>query len=370
MAGRQAGGPETYEHCLVRALAEVAPRNEYYVYCLSRPAADSFGAARANVRYHVLWPRLRWVSIAAILPIALRAAKLDVFHATFVPPPFAVRDYVFTMHDDSMFRHPEFYPPAIRWRLQNLVRRGLKRARLVLCISESVRASVAEAFRLPEERLAVVYHGVDPRFGPRPLDLVRRELAQRYGLHEPYTLFVGRLTARKNPVRMLEAFHRFRQEAKCPVKLVLAGNRSWTAEGFDEAMTRLGLQDSVIELGHVPDEDLPWLYCGALMLVFPSLWEGFGLPVIEAMASGTPVITSNVSSLPEVAGDAAVLVDPYSTDAIGDAMTRVFQDPGLRETLRARGLERARRFVWGETARQTLAAYTRARAGAAAGAEP
>jgi glycosyltransferase involved in cell wall biosynthesis len=168
------------------------------------------------------------------------------------------------------------------------------------------------------------------------------------------------LVARKNIIRMLEAFHHFRHEVKSEIKLVLAGTKSWTSEGIDETIERLKLKDHVIELGYVNNHDLPVLYSGAEMFVFPSLWEGFGIPVIEAMACSTPVLTSNNSALPEVAGGAAVLIDPYSVEDIASGMYKLFSDATLRQSLRAKGLERAKFFTWRRTAQQTLEAYKRA----------
>jgi glycosyltransferase involved in cell wall biosynthesis len=360
MAGRQAGGPETYEHNLVRALAALDSHNEYHIFCLDRTAADSFRLAQENVAYHVLWPTTRWISIPAALPMALLRSKVELLHVTFTPPPFSPTNYVFTMHCFSTFAHPEFYAPAILWRLNKLILKGLKKARLVLCVSENVRDLVADKFKVPSERLAVVYNGVGDNFRPVASKHARYVLRHVHGIHHPYILNVGRLEARKNIVRLLEAFSQFQHEIEPDMKLVLVGRRAWASAGIDAAIDRLKLKDHVIEIGYVNHQDLPVLYSGAAMFVFPSLWEGFGIPVLEAMACGTPVITSNVSCLPEVAGDAAVLVDPYSVPELTDSMYKVFADAALREALCARGLARATLFTWQRTAQQTLAAYNKA----------
>jgi len=365
MAGREAGGPETYERCLVRSLAALGGADDLRVFCLDRRARESFtpGApGAAGVSYHVLRPSARWVSITATLPWRLWRGGIDLLHATFIPPPFSPTQYVFTMHCFSTFAHPEFYPPAIRWRLNSSIKRGLGQARLILCVSENVRDLTAEKFKLPPERLQVVYNGIGDEFLPRAgeeteRDAARREVAAQYDIHDPYLLFVGQLKARKNVVRLLEAFHRFRQEAPAEVKLVLAGRRSFTSEGINETLERLRLRQSVVELGHLRHEALPALYRAAEVFVFPSLWEGFGIPVIEAMACHTPVVTSNVSSLPEVAGGCAVLVDPYSVEDLAAGMYRAYTDAGLRAVLRAKGFDRANQFTWQRTARETLAAY-------------
>jgi glycosyltransferase involved in cell wall biosynthesis len=357
MAGRQAAGPETYEVALVRSLAALDSGNEYHVFCLSEEARNAFAVEQKNFAFHVLRPGVRWVSITATLPIAMLRARLDVFHATFIPPPFIPARLVYTLHDLTSFHNPEFYHPAVRWRLNHSIRTGLKRARMILCVSDCVRKMAAEQFAIPLERMTAVHHGVGERFRPMNAEEARRVVRQQYGIDRPYLLFVGQMKTRKNMARILEAFGRFRQDGDSKLALVLAGRRGQTSEFLDESIRRLGLSGCVIEPGHVSDEQLPALYNAAEMLVFPSLFEGFGFPVIEAMACGTPVITSNVSALPEVAGDGAVLVDPLSVDALLAAMRHIHCDAAFAQKLRGQGLERARHFTWKRAAEQTVAAY-------------
>lgn len=360
MAGRQAGGPETYEHSLLASLAELDHTNDFHVYCLSRMAADSFGVHARNVHYHVLRPRTRWISVAATLPLKLMTSGVDLMHATFTPPPFSPKPYVFTHHCFSTFAHPEFYDSAILLRLNSLIQRGLKRARLILCVSENVRDLTAERFKIPLERMRVVYNGVGAQFQPVDAVQARTQLASRYNIRDPYVLYVGKLEARKNIVRLLEAFNQVRHEAGRGMKLVLAGRRTPTGCGIDEAIAKLDLGGDLIELGHLPNSDLPLLYAGAQLFAFPSLWEGFGIPVVEAMACGAPVLTSNLSSLPEITGGAALMVDPYSTTDIAAAMNAVLSNGVLADKLRLAGLTQAKRFSWKATAEGTLAAYWQA----------
>lgn len=358
MAGRKAGGPETYEQGLVRSLAEIDHANEYHLFCLSGGAARSFRLSQGNISYHVLRPGIRWISIPLVLPLAIRHSGIDFLHATFVPPPYCPTEYVFTVHGVDMFEHPEFYPSVVRWRLNHLIRTGLRNAKLVLCVSETVKNIIAERFKLPRERLVVSYNAVGSHFRPTESREVPTVLQQKYGIREPYALYVGKLQACKNIVRILTAFHQFHQETNSDMKLVLVGRRTWTSSGIDETIHHLQLADHVLELGYVAHDDLPVVYCGASMFVFPSLSEGFGMPVIEAMACGVPVVTSRVDALPEIAGNAALLVDPYSAEDIASAMHRIYNSDQLRVTLRERGLERAKLFSWHRTAQQTLSAYT------------
>lgn len=365
MAGRQAGGPETYEHGLVRELADVGNQHQFDIFCLDQAATSSFGFARDNVRFHTLRSPARWLTMSALLPLRLWRTPLSLLHATFIPPPFSPRRYVFTMHDTGMFAHPEFYHPRVRLRLNGLLARGVARATRILCVSETARALVAEHFKINPDRVIAVHNGVNGEFKPLPAEATAATLARKFGLRAPYVLFVGQLKVRsKNLTRLLEAFAGFRPQGPAGVRLVLAGRRPthepYAATLLDEEIARLKLQEHVTELGHVADEDLPLLYNGAEVFLFPTLWEGFGLPVVEAMACGTPVITSNISCLPEVAGEAAILVDPHSVEEMVDALKRVCNDASLRQTLRARGFARAAEFTWRRAAQKTLRVYEEA----------
>lgn len=356
-AGSSSGGPERYEVELVRGLAARDTRNEYRLFCLFRGGPERIGVDAPNVRYEVLSPQVRVVSMLSSLPWKLWRRDLDVVHATFVPPPLTPRDYMFTLVCSSMFEHPEFYPPAIRARLLFLFGRAVRKAALILCISEHIRDYVRERFAIAEERLAVVYLGVNPAFRPIDDGECRRFLSDRYGIDQPYFLFSGRWEPRKNIARILEAFALYKRDSRSPLKMVFTGEHTWAAEEAEAVIAREGLGAEIIDLGKSPVDELPYLYAGAQALVYPSLWEGFGLPIVEAMAAGTPVITSNNSSMAEIGGDAALLVEPRSVEQIAEAMQRSVSDRRLRARLREKGLQRARRFSWERTAAETLAAY-------------
>ena len=362
MTGRQAGGPETYERSLVDSLARVDQENSYHTYSLTKTAPALLPRPGPAMRHHVLKPPLRVISTALSLPLALLRDRIDLLHAPFTPPPISPRPYVFTHHCFSTFNHPEFYAPGVLLRLNALIKRGLHSASRIICVSHCTLELTADLFKLDRSRMHVVHNGVGSQYVPTDRSVAQGLMAQRHSLNCPYLLYVGKLETRKNIARLLEAFHRFRHEAGEPVQLVLAGNRTLTSDGIDDTIRRLGLAPHVVEIGYVPDADLPLLYAGAQAFVFTTLWEGFGIPVLEAMASGTPVITSNLSSLPEVSGDAALLVDPYRIDDMAEAMLKLWRSPALRDTLRDRGLVNASRFSWDNTARQTLAVYRAAAA--------
>ena len=361
--GRMDGGPETYERNLVRALSAADHESEFHVFCFGRGAAAGLGPLPENVRIHALWPSTRWISVPVSLPLGLLKEGLSFFHATVYPPPFSPIDLVFTMHDVSPFVHPEFFPPPILRRLVPLVRTGTRSARLVICGSEHARDTTLDIFDIDPERVVVIHHGVDPRLAPVPPAEARQAVRKSLGLQRPYVLYLGKLMDRKNVVRLIEAYAAFRADHGADTQLVLAGRRFYDTGLIDETIGRLGLGADVAEIGYVPDHLLPALYSAAEMSVYPTLWEGFGLPVVEAMACGTPVVASNTSCIPEIAGGAALLVDPLSVDDIAHAIGLLHESADKRRELRQKGLARAASFTWAESARKTLAAYRRLTAG-------
>ena len=359
MVGRAAAGPETYELRLVRALAAIDHETEYHVFCLDTAAVQALGINQPNFVLHVLSPANRWLSVSLSLPLAIRRYKVELLHATFTPPPFSPVDYLFTMHGAVTFSHPHFYSPLVRARLNTLLRRGITKSRLIVCVSEFVKQELIERFDVPDERLITVYHGVGDEFRHFPAELAQHEVARNYQLTRPYYLYVGKLHANKNIVRLVEAFHAFITDTGADHLLVLAGRLVWGSEGIMATVARLDLDERVRFIGHRTQAELPALYNAATAFVFPTLWEGFGLPVVEAMACGTPVIASDIACIPEVTGGAALLVNPLSTAALAQAMTDIYNDSELREGLRTCGIMRARCFDWHHTATATLDAYRR-----------
>jgi glycosyltransferase involved in cell wall biosynthesis len=244
--------------------------------------------------------------------------------------------------------------------MQILVPFSMKRAALVLTVSEFSKQSIVDTYHIPPERILVTYNGVSPMF--RPLEgasSIPLERLERLRIHPPYILGVGNLQPRKNLEGLLRAYADLRKRRSPPHRLVLVGQSSWQGHRVGEEVARLGLADWVTLPGYLSNDDLVSLYNLADVFVYPSIYEGFGLPVIEAMACGTPVITSNVSSLPEVAANAAVFIDPESEAEISAALEQLIDDRGLRIRLREAGLARAKLFSWRRTAEQTIEAYRR-----------
>jgi glycosyltransferase involved in cell wall biosynthesis len=348
MVGRKAGGLESYEVGLINALAELDSENQYHLFCLSSESVSSLPSRAPNFSCHSLWPGNRWISLPVTLPIAAKT-RVDLLHATFVRPPFCPVSTVFSVHDLGMFTNPEFYHPALRWRMNQLIRSGIRRSKMVICVSNTIRELVREEFRVPDERLMTVYHGVSSRF--RPLSVEQTEpVIRKYDLRRPYFLFVGQLREGiKNLTRLVKAFHLYRSRGNPEIQLVLAGRRPYQARypaaGLDATIRDLGLAAQVRELGYIDDNDLPALYGRAEILAFPSLCEGFGFPVLEAMACGTPVLTSNTDTLREISGGAAWTVDPTSIEEIAHGMSHLSSDSAIRTELRAKGFKRAATFT-------------------------
>lgn len=325
---------------------------------------------RRSTRWDTQRPLRRILWEQAALPLLARQARLDLLHgAVNVNPALSPCPTVVTVHDLSFMRYPQAFPPMQRAYLHSQVRRSVRAARRVIAVSQATRQDVIDLFGAPPDRIDVVYNGVDASFCPAPAGEVEA-FRRRAGLPDRFILHLGTLEPRKNLVRLVQAFAQVRgQDAGRPaVKLVLAGGKGWDYDAIFAEVARQGLEQEVLFPGYVPDEELAWWYRAAALFVYPSLLEGFGLPVLEAMACGAPVVTSNLSSLPEVAGDAALLVDPTSVDALAAALLRLLAGADLARELRSRGLAQAARFPWSRTAHETAAVYRRALPGLAGGA--
>lgn len=304
-----------------------------------------------------LWHRLK-----VPVPVEWITGPVDLFHAPdYLAPPCRQARQVITVHDLSFLRHPEYADPALARFLSSTVPGAIRRAALVLADSEFTRSELLSLLNLPPYQAAVVYGGVGSEFQPGDPDGASA-VAKRYDLEAGYVLFVGRIEPRKNIGTLLKAYKLLIDRKDQTGTLVIAGGRGWLYEPIFRLADELRLADHVRFLGHVPDPDLPALMSGASVFVFPSYYEGFGLPPLEAMACGTPVVAGEVGSLREVLGDAALLVPPDDTEALAVAIRRARTDEVLREQLRERGLDRAARFTWDAAAKQLLDAYEQAAA--------
>jgi alpha-1,3-rhamnosyl/mannosyltransferase len=357
-----------YTRQLVQALARLGEDERYYVLApyplriVKRRAPRPLGFTEPNVELIVPgW----WTTARARLQRRLgRDAELncgidppcDVFHATNNIFPYRVpaAHRVLTIHDLTLLLFPEWHPADRRARMAPALEPAVTRASHIITPSRSTRDDVLKLLPVEPERVSVIPEGVAPGFTPRPAAEVAVRLAP-LGLRQgEYLLFMGTIEPRKNLLRLLRALE-LTPAAIGP--LVLAGGHGWNNAAIRATVDRLARGGRVRSLGYVPDELRPVLLSGARAFVYPSLYEGFGLPPLEAMACGAPVLTSNVSSLPEVVGDAALFVSPDDVDGLAAALALLWDDEALRADLRARGLVQARRFSWERTARSTLDVY-------------
>ncbi len=310
------------------------------------------------------WVRIVWEQ--TIQSLAAAREHVDLLHGlAFASPLVGHCPTVVTVHDLSFALFPEFFRGPNASYLRLFTRISCRRAARIIAVSEHTRADVIRLYQVTAERVEAVPHGVDARFFPRPADEIARFRHTR-ALPEHFILFVGTLEPRKNLVRLIEAFSNLKSRVAsrklqvAGLKLVLVGGKGWYYDQVFATIERLDLKDQVIWAGYVFPDDLPWWYNSAEVFALPSRYEGFGLPLLEAMACGTPVVTSTASSLPEVAGDAALVAPPDDVDALADALYRVLTDDALRQELCARGLARAATFTWEATARRTAAVYRHA----------
>lgn len=348
-------------------LAEFArdPRGHTFdVFVAEPPVARAL--ADGHLRFHpsgpsTIRPTRRIVWEQTVLPRQLRALRPELLHGMAYALPIGWSGpSVVTVYDLSFLRFPRAFNVANRVYLAASVRAAVRRARRVLTISEHARRDIVRLLGVPEPRVDVTYPAAEERYTVLEKDRVAAFRAAR-GLPETFILTVGTLEPRKNVAGLLAAYARLR--APRP-PLYVVGGSGWRVSPIFERLGRLGIADDVHFVGFVPDDELPLWYNTARLFVFPSLYEGFGLPVLEALACGTPVIASDVASLPEVGGKAAVLVSPQDTDGLTRAMQRVLDDARLRTELRAAGRIQASRFSWRAMAEQTAASYARAVASA------
>jgi len=359
---QQHAGIGRYADELARALIALRPEDDWRLFYVDPenrvPAPPLDRVARTTL----CQSNKRW-RLSVLLNIYSRRAmdsQLDarggLFHATdHLLPPLAHTRSVFTLHDLTVLKFPAAHTQLNRCFLRWMLPRFLQAADAVIADSHCTKQDALQLYRLSADRVHVVHLGVDARFKPIEAASARR-VQEGYQLPERFILAVSTIEPRKNLIVLLEAYQALRQRQP-DIQLVMAGKRGWHSEPFFERLQALGLTDKVRLLGFVPDGDLPALYSLAEIFAFPSLYEGFGLPVLEAMACGTPVICSNTSSLPEVAGEAALQIAPADVPAWAQALEQIASNSALRASLRERGLKQAARFTWENTARQTYALY-------------
>lgn len=361
---KQTGGIGRYARELAAALAAIDRSNAYRLFAAGSKSADLPALPGENFSWRSTrlssgWLARLWHRAGLRLPIETFTGPVDLYHATDFVLPATRGDTrtLLTVHDLSFVRVPSAASPPLKAYLDAVVPPSVEKADRILADSEATKADLIELYQTPDYKITVLYSGVNPRFQRVDGADAHQRLRRKYGLaNTPYVLSVGTVQPRKNYSRVVEALSILRQ-AGHDLNYVIAGGSGWLEAELEATIERKGMAGHVQLLGLVDDEDLPALYSGARMLAMASLYEGFGLPVLEAMACGTPVITSNLSSLPEVGGEAALLVDPNDSNAIRDAILRLETDAETRKRLIKAGYQQAERFSWERAARRLKAIY-------------
>jgi glycosyltransferase involved in cell wall biosynthesis len=355
--GHRRSGSETYTYNLLRHLGHLEPNGDRYVAYLDGPQAlDGI----------TLWPHLikkpiptsiSHLRFGLFYPLESWRNSFDVLHSQFSVPPFLRARSVLTVYDLAFERFPQFFDAKQLLQMKVLMPWSCRRADHIITISEFSKRDLVETYRVEPERITVTYPGPSENCQPLDQGQAQDRLREAYGIDPPFILYVGNLEPRKNLSRLLEAFAELKRKDLIEDKLVIVGQKAWRYDGIFETLRKNSLEQRVILTGYVPSVALPAFYNAASLLMYPSLFEGFGLPVVEAMACGTPVITSLGSSLEEIADGAAVLVDPYSVSSMAAAIDKVANSTHIQRELRQAGLARAACFSFRKMAEQTRSVY-------------
>jgi glycosyltransferase involved in cell wall biosynthesis len=349
------GGIAKYIRRLAEFLPPLAPSHTHFHF-YRRGHTEVF--ARPARRVACFTPAHHQLETWA-LGTELLPHQLHLLHSPdFIPPRWGAKKFVITVHDLAFLRYPQFLTPESRHYYNEQIQYAVQHAHAISADSYATQADLINLLNVPEEKITPIHLGLDPQFHPRPPEEVATVLA-RHRLPRGFILFVGTFEPRKNVPTLLKAYAALRAHWPSAPPLALAGNRGWL---FDEAQTlarELNLQAHTCFMENFPSADLPATYCGAGVVALPSHYEGFGFPVLEAMGSGTPVVMSNVSSLPEVGGEAVLSCDPTDVEALANALYRALTDSTLRAQLIESGLARAQTFTWEKTAQETMRLYER-----------
>ncbi len=361
---RQKAGIGNYVRRLVDALLAQDTVNSYTLLTSGRPTRERPFPQADNVRGRSIYIPDRYLNIIWYrwrLPLYTTyfSGQVDIYHGPdfALPPTGKTLRKVVTVHDLAFLEHPEYAVPSLAATLGKVVPEAVAAADVVCTVSQEVSRTLIKHFHTPREKLTVIPNGVSPYFRRITDPILLQSTHHKFGLKHPFVLGVGTLEPRKNHIGLIKAFYQAQKKKNGPAMLALAGGKGWLYEETMQLVEELKLTKKVRFLGRVTDLELVTLYSMADVFAFPSFAEGFGVPPLEAMACGVPVITSNTSSLPEVVGNAGLLVDPHNTGELSTAIMRILGDKQLQEDLRQKGYERVKHFTWQEAARKMLTVY-------------
>lgn len=358
--GTSAGGTEVYERCLLNALFNESRKSSdlHIVPVLSYKRALDSLSPDLRPACRVLEPGGKLSTLGKTW-LEVKHIKPDVIHACFVIPPlFNNILVVATIHDIGFIRYKNHYPSLLAWRLEKALYRTLEKAEKIVAVSESTRQDVLKMSNIRSDKIVTVYNGLDTNFCQHTNSEKDKDLLGRYGVDRSYILYTGKLEPRKNVPVLIEAYNHFRQSGRYDGQLVIVGSpQTFMCKQAQERIDSSPFRKDIIQTGYVGDVHVPLFYAKADVLCFISLYEGFGFPVLEAMASGTPVVCSNSTCLPEIVGDAGLLVDPHDSTMVADALDRAINDKNLRNQLISKGKKRAAVFTWEKAAQMMINLY-------------
>jgi glycosyltransferase involved in cell wall biosynthesis len=353
-----------YAESLAQALVQEHPERFAFFYNRDRETSPLVGLESMPTRTvragYKPWRMAVWLGQLLGLGFERLVPEAELYHATeHLLLPLRRVPTVLTVHDLIYHLFPEYHKPLNYWFLNGAMPLFAQRTRAIIAVSESTKQDLIRCYGIPQDKIAVVHEAAAPHFRPASPEAIAAVRA-RYGLPEGFILTVGTIEPRKNLSRLLDALQRLRQQKGDDARLVVVGSKGWLYEGFFRRLEELQLGDAVLLPGYIPDADLPAIYSAARVFVLPSLYEGFGLSVLEAMACGTAVVCSRTSSLPEVGGDAAHYFDPTDVEEMAEAIGAVWHDETLQGAMSRRGLAQVARFSWARAAEETMAVYQQA----------
>lgn len=327
---------------------------KFEIFLKDRPMSD-FPNVSENWQYKVFGPKKLWTQLALPAHLLLSKSKPDIFFTpSHYAPRFSPCPTVISIMDVAYAHYPQLFAKKDLYQLEQWTKYSVKKASAIITISEASKRDILKTYTLSEDKVSVVYPGIKPMQGLTPHIYPTQELQRKFGIKEKYLLFVSTLQPRKNIVRLIEAFSRLKETKDHKLQLVIVGKKGWLYEEILAAPDQFAVSQDVLFLDFVSNDELAVLYQHAQAFVFPSLYEGFGLPILEAMKYGCPVITSNVSSMPEAGGDAAEYVDPLDVEDITKKIEKVLSDGSLRKEMIAKGKKQIEKFSWEKAGKETL----------------
>lgn len=356
-----------YTYQLVRHLLKIDKKNDYFLFfdrTVQERRLAKFKQENARI---IFFPFIQYTKFLPtgyshfLVSAFLARQKLDVFHSPTLSLPQSYRaPSVVTAHDLTVYKFPDLYTDKQSSLLKTIIPQAVRQAKKIIAVSQSTKKDLGEIFGVESERIKVIYHGLDERFFRKSDPKVIKDIQKKFNISNDYLLFLGTLESRKNIIRIIEAYERLREKINYSYQLVLAGAPGGNFNEIKKRIDESKYREDILLPGYIEADDLDPLFEGAKIFVFPTLYEGFGLPIIEAMANGVPVVTSNISSLPEIAEGNAVLVDPFNVAEITQAIFDLLTKPDMSQEFSQHGKEKAKEFDWQKTAKETLTIYQEA----------